>query len=450
MKPSERADMARQLAGRLQVGRFQSLMEGYVDAQKLAVDTQLRLNAAQEANARILGTLKGQLTALRVEWDRMAMTAGLSFGPQAAEWVRMAKNVMRGWNDSGPEPRSYPPGLGPDGFGMRGMVPDEVAREHARGWLKSRIQQTGAVPTFWQTVWTKERHDEATAIWQQERLKLLHETPYERGEEAFQNKVQELHGRAQSAAMKARLFETVKAALPGAMAVNPEMAHSMQTAAASEMSLKDAQAFRGMAAAGDKAGMSAMLTAQAKKARQESMQAATAELAERDAQTAKARRAIEETDKQIQQATAEGRDTSSLVAQRANLTRAIDENTEARTRALAVIEEELGKTEQALWIKQKYVDLLKQQEMVMQGLSQLGEQGNPDTIGTRLDSQVGVLKDQVALLEAQRDRSGATRPRRGDARGRAGEGRRPEGADGEAGATGRAGLAAAPHDGRDL
>ncbi|HVM48395.1 MAG TPA: phage tail tape measure protein [Candidatus Acidoferrum sp.] len=409
MKPAEQADLSRNLAGRLQVGRFQSLMEGYADAQKLAVDSQLKLNAAQEANTRILGTLKAQLTALRVEWDRMMMTAGQSWGPWAAEQVRYGKNILRSINAGGEveSPRTIY-------LRKQGLVPsseqEAAERAAARRWLEGQIKATGRVPGFWQTFATVARTNSGMRVWDSERLKLLYETPYERGTEEFQNKVQELHGQAESAALKARLFETVGTALPGAMRTNPEMARSMARAAGSEMSAADAQRLNEMMTAGNTGGVRDLLNVQTSAAKRQSAEAAAAELAERDRRAAEAKAQLAKYDADIQKAQGpnaterEKAGLGQLIQAREELTRSMDANTEARTRALAAIEEELGKTEQALWIKQQYVDLLKQQEMLMQNVGQLSEQGTPESMGSRLDARVGSLRDEVALLEAQRDR----------------------------------------------
>ena len=413
MTEREQTDFARQWGGKLQVGRTQALMEGYVDAQKLAVDTQLQLNAAQQANARILGTLKAQLSALRVEWDRLAMIAGQKWGPAAGEYVRMAKNWLRSANGSWQEPAAGTPAHGlPGYFGMKmpkGWQDAEAYRKWFANWLAEQAKKSGREMGVWEAVWksgttlppfhTDVRQMPLVAY--QEAQKRKYESPYERGEQEFQNKVQELQGKAAASALRARLFETVSAALPLA---KPEMAASIAAAAASEMSYKDAQAFRAMQVAGDQAGMHSLLLEQAHRAQQESVGAASAEATERTRRIAEGRAALAVVDEQIQKAQAEGRDTTALVERKGELTRAIDANSAARAQNLAYMEDEIGKTEQAIWVKQQYVDLLKQQEMVMQGLQQLAAQGNPDTMGVRLDSTVGALRDEVAMLEAEKAR----------------------------------------------
>jgi TP901 family phage tail tape measure protein len=409
MKPAEQTDMARNLAGRLQVGRFQSLMEGYVDSQKLAVDTQLQLNAAQEANVKILGTLKAQLTELRVEWDRMASLAGKNAAPFWTEMVRMGKNTMRWATNAGQDERM-------GAVQELGRRLEKQRRDQVDAWIDEQTKRTGHAPG---ALWTIYRHSAfqpsltpiptplgpiapgKALLAFQEWLKRTQETPYERGEEAFQNKVQEQRARANSAMLKARLFETVRDTIKVA---GPEMVSSMGSAAASEMSLRDAEAFKAMLSAGNRGAAADMLNQQATAAKKQGVDAAAAENEERTKRLAEAKAALRVVDEQIQKADSEGRSTTDLITRKAELTQAIDANNEARVRNLSFIEEELGKTEQAIFLKQQYVDLLKQQEMVAQSLTTLAVQGNPDSMGVRLDAQVGALRDEVALLEAQRDR----------------------------------------------
>ena len=85
MSQRERQDLTRNLAGRLQAGRFVAMMESYVDSQKLAIDSQLNLNSAQEANVRVLSSLKAQMAGVRAEWDKLV----LRHTPDFTETVRL-------------------------------------------------------------------------------------------------------------------------------------------------------------------------------------------------------------------------------------------------------------------------------------------------------------------------------------------------------------------------
>lgn len=69
-----RRGLTNNLAGRFHGARFVGMMDSYLESQKLAIDSQLNLNAAQTANAAILDTLQNKLVGLRAEWDRFVNT----------------------------------------------------------------------------------------------------------------------------------------------------------------------------------------------------------------------------------------------------------------------------------------------------------------------------------------------------------------------------------------
>jgi TP901 family phage tail tape measure protein len=64
------------LGGRFNAARVPVLIEDYPKILKLAIDAQLNLNKAQDANVKILETLKAQLRGIRTEFDRLVMNSG--------------------------------------------------------------------------------------------------------------------------------------------------------------------------------------------------------------------------------------------------------------------------------------------------------------------------------------------------------------------------------------
>ena len=92
MDNTQRQNLGTVIAGRLQVARFAGLMNEYPMAQKLAIDGQLRMNAAMSTNAQIIGSLRAQLRGLGAEWDRLLVKSGNQ--GEAAQWVRTGKNIL--------------------------------------------------------------------------------------------------------------------------------------------------------------------------------------------------------------------------------------------------------------------------------------------------------------------------------------------------------------------
>jgi TP901 family phage tail tape measure protein len=101
MNPTQQRGLGTVIAGRLQVARFAGLMNEYPEAQKLAIDGQLRLNAATETNVRIVQTLAAQWRGVRAEFDRFITKTGSQ--QSATEWTRFGKNVLGRVNDHLPE-----------------------------------------------------------------------------------------------------------------------------------------------------------------------------------------------------------------------------------------------------------------------------------------------------------------------------------------------------------
>jgi TP901 family phage tail tape measure protein len=94
------------LGGRFNAARVPIVIEDYPQVLKLAVDAQLNLNKAQDANAKILESLRAQLAGIRAEWDRLAMSGNILSAVTKA--TAFAKNILHDATDriSGPGPSS--------------------------------------------------------------------------------------------------------------------------------------------------------------------------------------------------------------------------------------------------------------------------------------------------------------------------------------------------------
>ncbi|MDE2105437.1 MAG: phage tail tape measure protein, partial [Patescibacteria group bacterium] len=69
--PAAQQRMSTLLGGRFNAARVPVVMEKYPEILRLAIDAQLNLNKAQDANSKILDTLHAQLAGIRAEWDRL-------------------------------------------------------------------------------------------------------------------------------------------------------------------------------------------------------------------------------------------------------------------------------------------------------------------------------------------------------------------------------------------
>ena len=69
----QRAALTTQIAGKTQATRFVAILQSYVQGQKLAIESQLNLNSAEQENGKITASLKSQLTGLKTEFERLAV-----------------------------------------------------------------------------------------------------------------------------------------------------------------------------------------------------------------------------------------------------------------------------------------------------------------------------------------------------------------------------------------
>ena len=176
--------------------------------------------------------------------------------------------------------------------------------------------------------------------------------------------------------MRARLFETVGEAIPRAN--RPEAVKSMAAAAASEMDRASADAFTKLMTAGNTGAAHAFLNAEARKARGQSVQEASAELAERTQRYGEAKSGFDRLTQEIEELRAKGETEDPInkkLAEQAELEKAMHEMRERNADDLQILDEEAGKTEEVIAPRQEYLNLLKQQELVMQNLDQLAAPG---------------------------------------------------------------------------
>ena len=92
------------LGGRFNAARVPVVIEQYPEILKQAIDSQLGLNAAQTANAKILDTVKANMAGLRAEYDRLIMSGNVLAKVNLG--AALARNLMHDAADqfSGPAP----------------------------------------------------------------------------------------------------------------------------------------------------------------------------------------------------------------------------------------------------------------------------------------------------------------------------------------------------------
>lgn len=93
---AEQSALLVRVAGNTQLNRLSALMDGYIRAQVLAINTQLRLNSAEAENEKIRATLKNRLQGLVSEMQRFAQIQGSNGPGQALGAVAESlQNVLR-------------------------------------------------------------------------------------------------------------------------------------------------------------------------------------------------------------------------------------------------------------------------------------------------------------------------------------------------------------------
>ncbi len=247
LNAEERTNLAGRVAGANQSNRFAAIMDSYVRAQMLAVESQLNLNSAQEENTKIVATLKSQLAGLGAEWDRMVVRE-LKQG-NFASVVRAGKNVLRVANDSNiPMPWGSPIKYALDQFGESKLGQRSPGLVTALRGLQGPLSP-GGIAAF------------------SDMLNKVLENPFQKTEEGFRNKLQEKQMRASALTDKARLFETAgeiyKTGTPESKArlsetLAPWMAKNGDKGAAF-LKLTPAQQAKEVATAKDEADMAAIV-----------------------------------------------------------------------------------------------------------------------------------------------------------------------------------------------
>jgi len=357
--------------GRLPAARNVALMENYIESQKLAIEGQLHLNSAQEANAKILGTVKAQLAGVRAEWDRFIVGTMTQAGPggspslgqQLFEGLRLGKNVLRGVTGSGVVGRFGSAFLG-------SSLPGAGLLQYLPGMINRAL-----------------------------------ETPLERGRARFGNEVQEHQNAAAGNLELRRAFGTASEVLGVALTQERRNTIAEQTAG---MLGAQGGTFTRMVRSGDIAGAQGILSAAGQAAQQRALQEKVKEAQSRTKLMTIAGSQAEAAKEEIANLEQAGDQTERLTKAKERYRDAqqtITDLTKDATAALTEMnEEDAGQIGDAFARKQEYVSLLKEQQMLMEAIGQLASQQTLDTPASRNEAAVQGLEDQKRMLEAEAER----------------------------------------------
>jgi TP901 family phage tail tape measure protein len=96
MNREERINLSSRLAGGNQASRFAAILEGYPEAQRLAAESQLHMDAAQGPNKKILNTMHGRYAEMKAEADKLTMDSGNQLSPYVRGLTRAGTAWARG------------------------------------------------------------------------------------------------------------------------------------------------------------------------------------------------------------------------------------------------------------------------------------------------------------------------------------------------------------------
>ena len=96
MNEAQRRSLLFEVGGRQNATRMAAILDNYVKGQMVAINAQLNLNAAEQENEKIMGTLGAQTKALAAEWDRFVKIQG-DRGPMdvLTNMAEGLKNIIR-------------------------------------------------------------------------------------------------------------------------------------------------------------------------------------------------------------------------------------------------------------------------------------------------------------------------------------------------------------------
>ena len=371
LKPRTQQRLSDVLGGRFNASRVPVLLENYPQVLKLAVDAQLNLNRAQEANVKILDTLKAQLAGVRTEFDRMILEVGSSKLPflgnrspmdGAAIGLKFLRNLMSVSAKAAP-------------WLMESMV--DAQHPMLAGTKAGQRGITGTILDLMQGA------------------NYLFETPAERDENAFDRKLGELRGNKGANARRVQSFD-----LALAMARNGSMTAENANAFGdilSKMPGGQAPAAHFLTAfqKRDTAGVLETLGQARQQAKQLLLASEKAEseaLLKRQTELGKRKESLSTT---IATKIKLGQPHAAEDQESASLDRELEKNSQAVDENAAAYEKLEGEINLVAAAQEKYTGLLKTQEEVLERTGKLYTQVPAHTAERELLQQAAAVEAQV-------------------------------------------------------
>lgn len=363
------------LGGRFNASRVPVVLENYPKILQLAIDAQLNLNKAQEANVKILDTLKAQLAGVKTEFDRMLLSSHAMLGLTAGSSA--IKNVFTDVAD-----HASNIGLTDEQIKASKKKDFEYLREHGKLHALLTSIPKAALTTFLRMNGTQimmglnplgaplYRKVKSSAglvdIWN-----LGHEAPSPQGQDDFESRMGKLRQSESVSSLAAREFG-LGATMNRNGSLTPENANSFADVMAKLGHGDSAKNFLQSFQRGDTAGAGKILTAEQEQALQAGAAAKAREQVELEKQTVNLKQQQAAlTDKQT--AALEGRGTFSADDQKnlAGVSAALQKVTADYDDNTAALEANEGELANVQISQQKYISLLKEQGDMMERIGGL-------------------------------------------------------------------------------
>ena len=409
MDNSQRRALTTVLGGRFQNTRFTAMMDSYLDSQKLSIDAQLNLNAAQLANAKILDTLQAKLTGLKATWDQFvfaqtnaksALLLGRSPLEVASGAVGGLSHQMQILNAAGislTTPTLVGGGVGSLlGLIAGGRVGHPWIGAGIGGGIGSAVAG-GTASAFAELGWNSGKH-----WWQGWATDKTDNLTKQFLPNAMEAKINALGTSADVALGRSNLFKTTAAL----MALKNPDDHAKQTIqdaiqiTASEMPKTIGENFSKAALNGNMSRAGKILAGQIQEQSGKNRYDAQEQfvLANQGAVLLRMRQ------HHLQEAITANPNNTGAAEELAEVTEAYNKLNEVATRNKSIMDEIDGSVPEAVERRQAYVNVLREQSDLMDAINQLGSQQTMDTWGSKLDAQLQSAGANIKQLQSDYDR----------------------------------------------
>ena len=376
-------------------------MDDYLQTQKLAIDAQLNLNKAQEANVKILDTLKAQLAGIRAEFDRLIVRSGAL--SSLTTGARFGKNVLGDLANMG----KSTPATELANKQAKDRIVEDVLK--TKPWSVRRAGYAGLMllatlnrMTGMQTLAGLGGFDEYKYYKQMPGLvdffNITHESPADKGQEAFGSRMQQIQGLSEANARRASFFDFASGKLGRGKMKTEDI-----NLVASEMAQDHAAAFQKAWQTGDTSGAQRILADARERAKKEGVAAAEERAKAYNARLAEMNAGLLAQNRTVADLQSHGKNADQEIQQATDLAAAIRRVTDARDEDWRLESEANGDLDTVFEMQQRYVNLLKEQADTMELIGRMATQVSPHTALQGMDQQVSALTAELDVLQKQFD-----------------------------------------------